>query len=1486
MLLRPSHLLAPSVITRALNSSKMRGLAFVIIFLLSVCNAGAEPAHNEVMVVEGHEANLPCVTVPTLTPYRQKGGEDEDDDGQDLSKLLPERPKLIIWYKDGIRSSIYSYDGRDPRNERHWSPRRSLGGSISLTLPASPYARPQLAFLNIGHIHETDAGLYHCKVEFQRGPSKSTYTKLVVVAPPTAPTIEVWAGGRWLHTTHETSTATVEVGTELTLRCSTSSGKPLPKVSWWRGGQQLLSESTEHEATVSSTVNVTVVPEDAHTPIVCQATNTHLVPPLRTPLLLLVLSPPKWLRVIGADVEMSAGTTYVVECRCVGARPPPVITWTVGGDELTDAISTTDSEGETTSRLRFTPKPAHSGTHITCTAHPPDHAHQAASPHATPTLWVKSDSVPLKILYKPEVQLDIQPLKKQERVGPGRQSNHDDFDAESPSRPPPFSPSDTIRQNQMLTSDPATKPGSPKSAMNDGDGKDTGKWAKDKDKLETKKKSLVTKEISKGKGVVTVDEFTGVVLQCNVRANPPAYHVSWHRNGIPLSPVTSPGLLLGNMSAVFQNLSRKDAGNLTCTAHNQEGSSRSRPVLLHVNHGPDCARDAAKILGVPRHHTLNVTCEVDAYPPPDSFSWALRSSRGILAVPPEMIHFSGTTSWIVYTPRANVDFGDLLCWAHTPVGRQDDPCVAQLVSAEKPDTPENCKVTKRSQDKLSVSCKAAHDGGLPQTFFMKVFHGGLQVANSTSVNPEITVYDLEPDTRYRLTIWSANTHGTSTGHTNLYTSTLPSNTSSTTSSMNGHSSNNHRGLLSKFGSSMLAVVVVVTVVGVVVGIIVGIMVRKIDGRSHHSGRDQEEEEEEGEERPPTLINNNQINVAMAGIGRRVPKCLEPLGTSTTRYDVMTNPGGKSDNHVYDDPITLRGRTSPEGAPMEEENIEVTHHDIRYPPFSMTTTDYFHQSHNFSWHLPNSRLLRNKFNQRYQTSRGCPRKPVRVETPRLPEFDISTTVTTRRKFQAPSGMEFRLILIPETSKMLQVALERDTRLASYLCHDSHVSNSPMKFPTITEEDEQKNADALDDHSVTPYESTPDDFTIENGQSDTSELLPKCCNVEARAMVHSENQELNRNRLNYGRYRHLQERTVSDCAFDDLQITPEKIPTLTIYGNGHGRQSRGNQTKRPISYHLNETRTTLQNIANVRASTRLQRNSFPDVTFRTDNDDDSRMKVALLGRQDGRGNETPKRAAPSNPLVGKLGRHHPYGMPVSNIRKGIRSPQAPPVKSMDNKVVQSGHPPPANMIPTSPFSLLRKPKVGVTSLLSLVSSSSSTSSLSSSYASKRGRGSRETTTSPLSEGRRRVVSCGSKKPTFRNLKARPRSIHLISGPEQVLQWWGEEEGDNNDCQSSSTPSSPRSSTSSSCFPYSSMSSSPVSSFYSSENSLSISTAFSHSSSSSSSFCMSSGSGSSSTSSSPFSSFLSPSLTTPASSSVLSLSSCSPTPESVMSGHITPT
>ncbi|KAK8739352.1 hypothetical protein OTU49_003591 [Cherax quadricarinatus] len=827
----------------------MTWFLYITIIFNSVCQAGeVTQGHNEVVVLEGQEADLPCVTTPTQgnakfprSRYTSTHAHTPDHHHQ--------RPQLILWYRDGIRSTIYSYDGRDPGRERHWSERRSLGGALELTLPPTPHSRPQLAFLRISRVHQSDEGLYRCRVDFYRAPSRNTNTKLVIVAPPSTPRVEVWASGRWLEAAPGTPAATVEVGTRLRLRCSTTAGRPAPTLTWWRGGEQLLEEKTEvtkekvmeeeeeEEVVVRSTLHVSVRPEDAHTPVVCQASNTHLTPPLRTPLHLLVLSSPSWVRVVGADKAMSAGVSYTVECRSVGARPPPVLSWSVGDHQHIHASSTTNAAGETVSRLVYKPEAAHAGSHITCTARPPDHARHALSSQPTPTMWVKSDSVPLNIMYKPEVQLDAQRV----RASPGASNT---TTTKLPP-PPPFSPSNNNNNNNLLPAQVHTSKVAVVKKRNDG----------------TKTRGDGGDKVKAGKvdDDVSLMEGEGAVLQCHVRANPPAYHVSWSRDGSPLSPGVGGGLVVGNMSVVLPTLARKDAATYTCTAHNAEGSSRSNPLHLHVIHGAECMRGTVQVLGVPRHHALNVTCQVTAYPLPTAFSWALKSSRGLLQVPEEMINFEGVVSWISYTPRAAVDYGELLCWAHTALGRQREPCVARLVAADKPDPPERCAVSRATPHTLTVLCTAAHDGGLPQTFLMTVSLSGKEVTNSTSVTSEITAYDLEPDTRYRLTLWSANTHGNSR-RTTLHGSTAPSNTS-TSSSMNGHASNTTKGPLAMLWPSLVAVVVVVTVLGVVMGVVLGVLTQRISV-PHRFSQETEDEEE------PQAPSHSRVNMGRLGESHR------------------------------------------------------------------------------------------------------------------------------------------------------------------------------------------------------------------------------------------------------------------------------------------------------------------------------------------------------------------------------------------------------------------------------------------------------------------------------------------------------------------------------------------------------------------------------------------------------------------------------------------
>lgn len=74
-----------------------------------------------------------------------------------------------------------------------------------------------------------------------------------------------------------------------------------------------------------------------------------------------------------------------------------------------------------------------------------------------------------------------------------------------------------------------------------------------------------------------------------------------------------------------------------------------------------------------------------------------------------------------YTPRSELDYGSLLCWAQNELGQQADPCAYQLVAAEPPDPVRNCRLLNASDSQLVVACEPGYDGGVDQSFQMEVY---------------------------------------------------------------------------------------------------------------------------------------------------------------------------------------------------------------------------------------------------------------------------------------------------------------------------------------------------------------------------------------------------------------------------------------------------------------------------------------------------------------------------------------------------------------------------------------------------------------------------------------------------------------------------------------------------------------------------------------------------------------------------------------------
>lgn len=135
-------------------------------------------------------------------------------------------------------------------------------------------------------------------------------------------------------------------------------------------------------------------------------------------------------------------------------------------------------------------------------------------------------------------------------------------------------------------------------------------------------------------------------------------------------------------------------------------------------------------------------------------------------------------SVLQYTPRADSDYGTLLCWGRNALGSQAVPCMFHVVPAGRPDPPYNCSAANRTHHSFTVSCARGFDGGLRQRFSLLVTTAGKEgrdqlVLNVTSgAVPEFTVTGLESGHEYTLMGFAYNEKGWSRGSTPVVVATL------------------------------------------------------------------------------------------------------------------------------------------------------------------------------------------------------------------------------------------------------------------------------------------------------------------------------------------------------------------------------------------------------------------------------------------------------------------------------------------------------------------------------------------------------------------------------------------------------------------------------------------------------------------------------------------------------------------------------------------
>lgn len=145
------------------------------------------------------------------------------------SDIRDDRVALVIWYKEGKTTPIYSYDARDSKAV-------DGGSHHGINLDGKYYFNTSSlnpATFTIGQLALNDEGTYRCRVDFNRSPTKNTKVQLSVIVPPeniqilneNGKHIQHWILGPY------------NEGSSVNLTCISSGGSPKPKLTWWHNNQ-------------------------------------------------------------------------------------------------------------------------------------------------------------------------------------------------------------------------------------------------------------------------------------------------------------------------------------------------------------------------------------------------------------------------------------------------------------------------------------------------------------------------------------------------------------------------------------------------------------------------------------------------------------------------------------------------------------------------------------------------------------------------------------------------------------------------------------------------------------------------------------------------------------------------------------------------------------------------------------------------------------------------------------------------------------------------------------------------------------------------------------------------------------------------------------------------------------------------------------------------------------------------------------------------
>ncbi|XP_029661116.1 hemicentin-1-like [Formica exsecta] len=335
---------------------------------------GAATAYSPSVELSDLDKPIPIVAINGVVGNKVQLPCDISSDNDEVN--------MVLWYKEGGSEPIYSFDVRGSRqfsDARLWSSPSALGPRAFFMSATNP------AHLSIDRLQGVDEGIYRCRVDFRNSPTRKQKMNLTVIVPPSKPIIldEAMKNIGQLRGIEET----YNEGNDVNLICEVRGGKPPPKLTWYLDNT-VIDESYLYNAETGITVNHLAYPkigrQHLKARLICQASNTNLVPPQTRLLILNVNLKPLVVQILTKEARVSAGS-----------RPEAVITWWKANKPIKKMAQTYSLENnQTLSILSFVPTIEDDGKYLTCRAENP-----AISDSALEDKWR------LDVQYQPVVNL-------------------------------------------------------------------------------------------------------------------------------------------------------------------------------------------------------------------------------------------------------------------------------------------------------------------------------------------------------------------------------------------------------------------------------------------------------------------------------------------------------------------------------------------------------------------------------------------------------------------------------------------------------------------------------------------------------------------------------------------------------------------------------------------------------------------------------------------------------------------------------------------------------------------------------------------------------------------------------------------------------------------------------------------------------------------------------------------------------------------------